>query len=395
MKLITRFTQSAVIFFLVTVLLTNNICAQDIISSKYGEGVRITAQDSSFSLKFGARFQTLYEGILNRTTDEYNDKLLIRRARLNFDGFAFNPNLTFKLTLGLTNGDTKAGQIPQAGNTAAIIFDAFLKWKFSKNWELWVGQAKLPGNRERVISSQKLQLVDRSLVNSSFNIDRDLGLQIRHKNKVGNALIREMFSVSMGEGRDIIADNVGGYDYTGRIEFLPMGEFTNKGDYFESDLKREPSPKLAIGLTYDVNKGAGRQRGQLGDFVNDISGNQLTNTLRTFFADAMFKYHGLSIMTEYAIKSAAKDIASWGTGEGFVFQAGYLLKGNYEIAGRYAKIEPDDLIFSSLSEESEYTLGLSKYIVDHNLKVQSDFSSIDNGGIKNNFRFRFQVELAF
>ena len=38
-------------------------------------------------------------------------------------------------------------------------------WHFAKNWELWAGQTKLPGNVERVISSGDLQLVDRSLLN--------------------------------------------------------------------------------------------------------------------------------------------------------------------------------------------------------------------------------------
>lgn len=395
MKLLTKRSKSLSILYIINILLISSINAQNIPGNKFGKGLQFIAQDSSWSMKFGARFQTLYEGTLDRNTDDYNDKLLVKRARLKFDGFVFNPNLTFQIQLGLTNGDIKAGQIDQSGNTAGIIYDAVLQWKFAKNWELWFGQAKLPGNRERVISSQKLQFVDRSLVNKRFNIDRDTGIQLRHKNKIGDFVVKEIFSISMGEGRNIIDNNVGGYDYTGRIEILPLGEFTGKGDYFGSDLKREPSPRLAIGLTYDFNDRAGRQRGQLGDFISDISGNQLTNNLRTFFADAMFKYNGWSIMTEYANKSAAKDIATWGTGEGFEIQVGYLLVSNFEIAGRYTQIDPDDPIFSSLTEETEYTLGLSKYIVGHNLKVQSDFSSIDKGAAKNNFRFRFQVEMAF
>jgi len=399
MKLSSKRIKSFSILFIISILLISSINAQDISSissNKFGKGIQVTAQDSSWSMKFGARFQTLYEGNLDRNTDNYDDKLLVKRARLKFDGFAFTPNLTYNIQLGLTNRDIRAGQIDQSGNTAAIIYDAVLKWKFSKNWELWFGQAKLPGNRERVISSQKLQFVDRSLVNSRFNIDRATGIQLRHKNKIGNLVVKEMFSISMGEGRNITANNVGGYDYTGRIEILPMGEFIGKGDYFGSDLKREPSPKLAIGLTYDFIYGAGKQRGQLGDYL-DILGIQITNDLKTFFADAIFKYNGWSIMSEYANKSAGNDIATikYGTGEGFVMQAGYLLNSNFEIAGRYTKIDPDNLNFSSLDEETEYTLGLSKYIVEHNLKVQSDFSTTKKGAGKNSFRFRFQVELAF
>ena len=39
----------------------------------------------------------------------------------------------------------------------AQILDAYLKWNFYKNFEIWAGQTKLRGNRERVISSQNLQ----------------------------------------------------------------------------------------------------------------------------------------------------------------------------------------------------------------------------------------------
>ena len=51
---------------------------------------------------------------------------------------------------------------------------------YPKNFEIWFGQGKLPGNRERVISSGNLQQVDRSLLNSLFTIDRDFGFQLRH-----------------------------------------------------------------------------------------------------------------------------------------------------------------------------------------------------------------------
>jgi phosphate-selective porin OprO and OprP len=38
------------------------------------------------------------------------------------------------------------------------VLDAVAKWNFAENFSLWFGQAKLPGNRERVISSQTCSL---------------------------------------------------------------------------------------------------------------------------------------------------------------------------------------------------------------------------------------------
>src|SRR5690606_35924018 len=104
---------------------------------------------------------------------------LIRRARLKFDGFAFSPKLVYKLEVGLSNRDI-SGTSVYTGNTPRYVMDAVLKWNFFENFELWAGQTKLPGNRERVISSANLETVDRSLVNSRFNIDRDMGMQLHH-----------------------------------------------------------------------------------------------------------------------------------------------------------------------------------------------------------------------
>lgn len=362
------------------------------------------AEDSTFSLKMGVRFQTLYSGTLNLDSDFWSDQMLIRRARLKFDGFAFNPKLAYKIELGLSNRDTGGGNNVQSGFTSRIILDAVLKWNFYKAWVLWAGQTKLPGNRERVISSQKLQFVDRSLVNSRFNIDRDIGLQLHHEDRVGaQGVLKEAFSISMGEGRDVTSSNIGGYDYTARVEYLPFGEFLKEGDYFGSDLEREPKPRLAVGITFDFNDDAGKQQGQLGSFTFDSLSNSITNDLTAVFVDAIFKYHGFSFSGEYAHKSAGKDIivpTSSGplryiTGYGLVLQGGYLLANDVELALRYAKVKPDSETFSGLREQSEYTLGLSKYIADHNLKVQTDIALHDRPTSSNFLQYRLQFEMAF
>ena len=83
------------------------------------------------------------------------------------------------------------------------------------------------------------------------------------------------------------------------------------------------------------------------------------------------------------------------TGSGAVVQAGYLFANNLELAARYSKVMPDDTSISGLLEETEYTLGLSKYIVGHSLKIQSDASLIQNPGSSDKFRFRLQLEVAF
>ena len=61
--------------------------------------------------------------------------------------------------------------------------------------------------------------------------------KLYHKGNIGNIVLKKAFAISLGNGRNVkIDDGENGYQYTGRIEFLPMGEFTGKRHYFGADL---------------------------------------------------------------------------------------------------------------------------------------------------------------
>ena len=268
---------------------------------------------------------------------------------------------------------------------------------------MWAGQTKLPGNRERVVSSGNLQFVDRSLLNKNYNIDRDIGIQLRHHFTLGEQfLVREILAISQGDGRNVNVGNLGGYEYTGRIEFLPFGNFSSKGDYVGSDIKREQKPKLAIGISYDINNRAVRERGNMGSFMrNDVGYHEAD--IETLFADLMFKYKGFSIMAEYADKQTDIHFASHSDGSltgdhvnagtGLNLQAGYLFMSNWELAARYTSIEPAKEINQSIV--NQYTLGTSKYIVGHKLKVQADISYTTQDRIDDHYQYRLQFDIHF
>lgn len=384
---------SNALLFTAFFFITGGAIGQDKTKNKFGKGITIAAQDSSFSMKFSTRIQTLYEGQYNTATGDYSDRMQIRRARLKFDGFVYDPSFEYKIELAVANSDITSGSIPQSGNTANFVLDAVVKWNFYKRWSVWFGQTKLPGNRERVISSQNLQFVDRSLVNARFNLDRDAGLQFHYNapriNLVG--------AVSMGEGRNMIVENVGGYNYTLRGEYLPFGQFKKKGDYISADLEREETPKLSVGVTYDFNDEASRERGQLGDFLN------VQRDLSTLFIDSHFKYRGFSSLIEYAhretpdgpvILNEGGDIESvFYTGRGISIQGGYLFESNFEIAARFTDIDPEEI--TRRNDHTQYTLGVSRYFVNHSLKIQSDVSLTQEAGEADTWMYRFQVEVAF
>lgn len=377
------------------------------VKAKFGKGVYFIAKDSSMDVKLTFRFQTLFSAeqtlnVQNQLQDDFKSNFLIRRSRIKLDGFVYNPKLVYKVELAISNRDMglSKGEESYFSTASNLVLDAVLKWRFAKNTELWVGQTKLPGNRERVISSQKLQFVDRSLLNNQFNLDRDVGLQLKHVTHFGEKfLTKETACITLGEGRNVTAPNDDGFCYTGRVEAYPFGEFEGEGDYVGSDVEREKKPKLAIGITYDYNDGAGRTAGQLGSFIRYDS---LKKDIQSLHADFMYKHLGFSMMGEYAKRFVAEgNPGTYYVGSAYNIQSGFLFKNNIELAGRYTQLRPDKWSASSKeiidgTKVSQFTFGVSKYIVKHNLKIQSDIStSIHDNDNRNYLMYRFQVEMQF
>ncbi|MFC2175666.1 porin [Bacteroidota bacterium] len=412
-------------YLLVAILLTasTNGFAQSKLVSIYKKGIQIKAYKDSaktkqiFLLKPEFRFQTRFESSGNPAGGEkWDANFMIRRARLKFSGFLYSPDVMYKVELSLSSNDLKSSSdFKEAGGSTKIILDAVLKWRFYKNKSgkqsltLWAGQTKLPGNRQRLVSSQSLQLVDRSQVNSIFNIDRDIGVHLHGQFQAGQVVIRPIFAFSKGEGRNIIAKNMGGFSYTGKLEILPMGLFEGKGDYFEADLKREKKPKLSLAAFVNYNEGASRDK-QTGTFLIDTAGEYMANNLLTVMGDAMFKYKGFSFLAEGGFKKVmlksgqslsvtdstliSTSGKTYQTGWGISAQAGYLFKHNIELAARYDRVVPD--WSKSFTGLNEYTIGLSKYVVDHKLKVQTDVTLVDKFNTSDySMRYRLQVEVAF
>ncbi|MGV8812813.1 MAG: porin [Gelidibacter sp.] len=383
------------------------IYAQETDAPKFGNGlINLKGKDSTWAMKVG--FQLQFQGMAqweeqNSSFSDVESNFLIRRARLKLDGFAYSPKLTYKIALGLSNRDMSGASV-YTSNAPRYILDAVMKWNFYDNFELWFGQTKLPGNREHVISSTNLQFVDRSLLDSNFTIDRDLGIQLRHHFKFSEKfIVKEAFALSQGEGRNVTTGNLGGFQYTSQLEVLPFGEFTKKGDYVGGDVYRESTPKLALAISYDFNNDAVKTRSNQGAYMVTDTGLHKSN-ISTLVVDAMFKYQGLSFMSEYAHRTASDPFAknSDGSltgdevniGKGLNLQAGYLFVNNWEVSARFTNIAFDQVI-TGRDLENQYTLGVSRYILGHKLKVQTDMSYLAMNTSSDQLMWRLQFAIDF
>ena len=81
------------------------------------------------------------------------------------------------------------------------------------------------------------------------------------------------------------------------------------------------------------------------------------------------------------------------TGLAINSQIGYLFENNFEIASRFSSIKYDDVV--GIVNPEQYTLGVSKYLSGHKLKVQADITKSLLNGQDNEVIFRSGFELHF
>jgi hypothetical protein len=348
----------------------------------FKSGLGVTAPDSLYSINFRFRVQNrfAYQSV---SDDDLSASLIearVRRCRLRFDGFVVNTKLTYYVQLSFSRGDMdwSSRESSRINTSPNVVRDAVFFYRPNSHWTFAFGQTKLPGNRQRVVSSGELQFADRSIVNATFNIDRDFGFFTTYENKLlGSSYFLIKGAFTSGEGRNSVVSNYG-MAYTSRVEFLPFGKFTNKGDYFEGDLEREQKPKLSLAAGYHYNESAARASGTLG---RDLFENR---DLTSVIADGLFKYKGFALYTEYISRNtgnpvtkntAGTDSITIYTGYGFLIQTSYIFKNNVEIAGRIAQVRPSEKAktASNLGADA-YTVGVTKYLNKHRVKIQTNVS---------------------
>jgi hypothetical protein len=367
--------------------------------SYFKDGVVFEHKPTNFKSKFRFRVQNRFtyetedaENLKSKITD-FN----VRRMRLRFEGNVLDSRLLYKLQFSFTRGDMDFDRT----NYPNILRDAVVGWKLSDKTTLWYGQTKLPGNRQRVVSSGSQQFVDRSLLNATFNIDRDLGAQLHHQMGEEKPVWIKL-AVSNGEGRG--TDNKdNGLAYTARMEWLPLGAFKDEGDYFEADLARETSPKISFGAVYSLNKKTTRNGGQIGRQFTTVG---LNRDLETWFGDFLFKYQGFSFASEYAKRTTASPYFMDGTTKVTVFegdalnaQAGYVMENNIEPALRFTRLWAYGATLNGENNRSQYTAALSKYFNHHKVKFQTDLSYDEQANsLKSTYQsswiYRAQIEIG-
>ncbi len=336
------------------------------------EGIGFS-KDDIFKLNLRFRMQNRV-GLYSRAGDDLGIErveALVRRLRLRFDGYVLSPKISYYIQLSFSKGDQdlENGVVPQT------VRDAILYYTFNKNFYIGFGQSKLPGNRQRVISSGNQQFAERSFANARMTIDRDFGLFAYYTlEPADNFIVNLKGALTTGDGRNASIGN-NGMAYTGRIELLPFGNFMDNGDYSEGDLNFEPSPKLSIALSNSINKRAMRTGGQVGREL------YTERDIETLIVDGIFKYDGWAAFGEYFKRTTPNNspitdnlsgnIRHVTTGQAFNFQGSRMLSKKTELAMRYTFLDTDEEISAFEPDRKTVLLGASRYLNGHRIKLQS------------------------
>ena len=329
-----------------------------VVGFELGQGLHLVAPDSSMDLKFSVRFQNVFSAIQPFEDDGGEYATEVRRLRFMASGFFYDPKLTWSVHHTLDRGQSR-------------LFMAYMDYKLGTRTSIGFGQIKLPGNREFMVSSGRLLMVDRPQVSLRFMLFFDKGIYFKTVQPLGKAQWKFYAAFSGGEGPNTSIDHAG-YNYTARFELLPFGAFSSKGDHTGPDLAREESFKLSLGGAFNFDDEAVRVDGERGAFITDRNSD-----LTTWFADAIMKYKGLSLMAEYYHRMSSNTLpADVDTspvvfeGRGYVAEGGLLLGNKNMLSARFERILPSHQIDGFRASQTEALIGFSRFVKGHVFKLQ-------------------------
>lgn len=339
-----------------------------------GKGLEAKSKDERYALSLSLRTGFLYSGTRGPEFP-YEHKLEIRRVRLVLGGNVFSKHIKYFVQLALAPREVN---VSEGAVRAAPVLDAYFKFDRLRDLNLWVGQYRVMYTRERNIADVNPLLIDRSLANAEFNVDRDIGLDLRSEDLAGLGKLRYYAGVFMGDGRDRTRFSNTGMMYTARVDFLPFGLFD---DYDASDLTRLRKPRLSLGFAYAFNDRAQNNRGVLGTPPAD-GGSTNYHNLTT---DAMFKLAGFSLEAAYLWRAGRRNpgdavdelgepipVEAARNGHGWMVQAAFLIpRTHLEPAARTSGHR--GLGVTSMPDRNELGGGLNYYFAGHNLKLQLDY----------------------
>ncbi len=175
----------------------------------YKDGFYIKTKDNNFKIKLGGRVNFDGKFFINNDHPKKND-LFLRRARIGVSG-TFYRHYDFKVETDFA----KSG---------ASLKDGYLNFGFFPEYQLKVGQFKVPFSLESVSSSLWMDFIERSIIASNLTPGRDYGIML-HGNPFAGKL---HYGIGIFDGtRANKSDNDDDKDVALRIALSPFKDSGN------------------------------------------------------------------------------------------------------------------------------------------------------------------------
>ncbi len=412
--------------FILTALVVvtmQHVSAQDSTYFDLGKGVNLSLNDGDYYFSLGGNIKTAYT-YLRDTSEIIEGKHLfdLQRAQFSLLGKAKNEKMTFYILADYVN--------------VWSLLEAWVGFDVAGDKLFIAAGQKLvnTNNRELNLHQNYFQFVEPSLVSTNFGrLGREFGVFIDGRLEIGNMVVKPSLSVTSGDGINSFGNGTtdrfdyGGAKFGGRLELLPLGDFTEGNDFLGSDLAREKTPKISLGGSFSSNQGASESVGEgHGDFLffsqiqPDGSFRDAYPNYQKIYADVLFKYNGFNLGVEY-VNSFGSEVEGLFTnsdatnqtpiyqgdisqylvlGTGLNLQGGYVTKNFWGLDVRYSQVSPeyDDEAFSVLTAQQAFTVGVSKFLKGQAMKIQMNtdfltFDELDNTALVEKGEIRASVAL--
>lgn len=378
--------------------------AGDTISAKFehnSNGFEFTSQDRKFQLQIAGRLQFRFATPNDQdpiTFDDFDTEekniFKINRARLKVGGYSYQPWLKYYFEY-------------EVGASRLLDFRIMVeKWPWL-NFKL--GQWKTEYSRERSISSGKQQMMERSIINRPFTLDRQQGVSVYgHLEGPGFADFNYNLAVLTGSGRGTSDNDDKNLLYSGRLQWNFLGEGVAMSG---SDLEFHEKPAASLAWagatnTSQFTRFSSQGGGSLTGYEEGAPGQY---TIDQWLIESALKFRSFSWHSEFHNKKIQDNVnLRESKMVGWFGQGGYILNPNkneeehgnplVEIAVRYAHYRPNMRL--PMNSEEEFSLAVNCFFNEHLNKLTADVTvfEFDLESINREaagWRFRIQYDFSF
>ena len=423
-----------------------HMAADSALTAGYDKGFFIKSADDQFKLEFDTRLQ--FRHTYGLSDDGSNDLMKdgtrppLGTSGVDASASAFEMERVRLYLRGHVLKDVKynicfeADDDSSAGN---YLYMYDVSYNFMPEMGVKLGRYKGPFGKQEPTSSGRQMLVDRSLANEVFNIDRATGVELFGELDMGDIKpnYRVMLFNGLRNNNDTpFSENDNSPGVAARLA-IPMMGATARDFANESDLKGHANPVAQVGFSFaysndrDENHFAGGKSdsydflGKNPDGRSDIY--KLGGETTLLGVDFAMKSNGLSVILEGFYQHLDADSGElafandFGTGRnsfdpitnralmdgyeldnyGWYAQAGYfIVPEKFELVSRVSGVHVD-----STNDMYEYAGGWNYYIAGQDLKLSMDVSYIDDlpitsgstnfDGVQNNSLLLVRTQLQF